>query len=105
MSIAKDALDQLSQDPATHRLARERVEAIKLYRFELAAHGRQARAEGEAKGRTEGEPKVLLKLLGLRFGPVSEVAKAHVEAASLEQLDTWAERILTAATLDEVLAA
>ena len=108
MSIAKDALDQLSQDPATHRLAREREEAAKLYQFELATHGDQERAkgrtEGEAKGRTEGEAKLLLKQLTLRFGPLSEATRARVASASTEQRDTWAERILTAAPLDDVLA-
>ena len=109
MSIAKDALDQLSQDPATHRLARERDEAIKLYQLELAVYGPQERAKGEAKGRTEGEAKgeakLLLKMLTLRFGPLSDATRARVEAASIEQRDTWAERILSAATLDDVLAA
>jgi predicted transposase/invertase (TIGR01784 family) len=100
MTIAKDALDQLSQDPATHRLARERADAIKLYQIELAAYGRQARAEGEAKG----EAKLLLKQLGLRFGPLSDAIRAQVAAASIDQLDTWAERILTATALDDVLA-
>lgn len=97
MSIAKDALDQLSQDPATHRLARERDEAMKLYQLELATYGHQERAKGEAK--------LLLKQLGLRFGPLSDATRARVEAASVEQRDTWAERILTAPTLDDVLAA
>jgi hypothetical protein len=46
----------------------------------------------------------VLKQLGLRFGPLSDATRALVEAATIEQLDTWAERILTARTLDDVLA-
>ena len=52
----------------------------------------------------EGEAKLLLKQLGLRFGPLSDTTRARVESASIEQLETWAERILTAKTLDDVLA-
>jgi hypothetical protein len=58
------------------------------------------RAEAEAKG----EAKLLLKQLGLRFGPPSEPIRARVEAATPDRLDTWAERLLKAATLDEVFA-
>ncbi|MCA9711531.1 MAG: Rpn family recombination-promoting nuclease/putative transposase [Myxococcales bacterium] len=115
MATAKETLDQLSLDPTARRLAREREDALKLYQMHLAA----SRAEGEAKGRTEGEAKgrtegeaegehrgragLLLKLLALRFGPVSASTRARIEAATLEQLDAWAERVLSAATLDDVL--
>jgi hypothetical protein len=58
-----------------------------------------SRAEGEAKGRAE----LLLKLLGLRFGPPSAATRARVETATSDQLDAWAERVLTAQTLDDVL--
>lgn len=95
MALAKDTLDQLSQDPETHRLARERADAIKLYEMDLAA----ARADATAAGKAE----LLLKQLAVRFGPLSEATRARVEAATSDQLDTWAERVLTAAALDEVL--
>jgi predicted transposase/invertase (TIGR01784 family) len=92
MSLAKQTLDQLSQDPEARRLAREREDAIKLYRMELVA------------SKAEGKAELLIKLLGLRFGPPSAATRARVEAASPKQLDAWAERVLTAKTLDEVLA-
>lgn len=83
---------QLSEDPAIQRMARDRVDAIRLHRIDLLAC------------RLEAEAKLLLKQLGLRFGPLSEATRARVAAATPEQLDTWVERVLTAATLDEVLA-
>ena len=92
MKIAKQALDELSQDPATRRLARERADAVKLYQLDAAAW------------QTVGEAKLLLRQLGLRFGPLSDATRARVEAATRQQLDAWGERILTAQTLDEVLA-
>ena len=100
MTIAKQTLDELSLDPATRRLAREREDSIWLYKMHLAA----SKAEGEAKGEAKGKTELLLKLLRLRFGRLPEVTRARLEAATPEQLDAWAERILTANSLDDVLA-
>jgi predicted transposase/invertase (TIGR01784 family) len=96
MALARKTLDQLSQDPETRRLAREREDSLALYRMHLAA--------SHAEGKVEGEAKVLLKQLGYRFGPLSNAIRARVEAATVAQLDAWVERVLTAATLDEVFA-
>ena len=104
MALAKQTLDQLSQDPALHRLARERSEARKLYEMDLAATRAKGEADGEARGRAEGEAKILLKLLGLRFGPLSDAARARVQGATPDQLEGWAEQVLTAESLDEILA-
>jgi predicted transposase/invertase (TIGR01784 family) len=104
MSLAKQTLDALSEDPVVRRLAQEREDAIKLYEIDLAVGRAQAAAEGRAEGRAEGVAQTVLKLLGLRFGPLPAATQARVEAATREQLDAWAERVLTARTLDEVLA-
>jgi hypothetical protein len=70
---------------------------------------RAGRVEGRVEGRAEGEQrqqrKIVLKLLALRFGPPSEATVARVNAAGMEQLETWAERVLTATTLADVLGA
>ena len=120
MSLAKETLEALSQDPTICRLAREREDALALYRIDLATNKRLGKAEGLHEGKEEGlregkaaglreglregKAALLLKQLALRFGPPSENTRAIVSTASPEQLDTWAERILTVATLDEVLA-
>lgn len=96
MRIAKQTLDRLSEDPATRRLAREREDSIKLYEMHLAA----SRAEGEAQGRAQ----ILLEQLGLRFGPLDAATRARVREAEPAQVSVWAQRILTATSLDEVLA-
>ncbi|MGF6887153.1 hypothetical protein ABIA39_004287 [Nocardia sp. GAS34] len=57
-----------------------------------------------AEGRIEGRAATLLKQFALKFGPVSEAVERTVRAAGGDQLDVWTERILTAATVDEVLA-
>lgn len=63
----------------------------------------EGRAEGEAKGRAEGRAETVLKLMGLRFGTIPPEAEARVRAASLEELDSFTERVLVAASLAEVL--
>ena len=60
-------------------------------------------AEGMAKGRAEGRAELVLKLLTRRFGPLPEGAEEQVRAASIDELDAFAERVLTAKSLDEVL--
>jgi predicted transposase YdaD len=57
------------------------------------------------QGRQQGESAMLLRQLRHRFGGAVD---AHVEErvakASVEQIDTWAVRVLTAATLAELFA-
>ncbi len=55
-----------------------------------------------AEGELVGERKVLLKLLTLKFGEVSEETRQRLVAATTAELDTWTARVLTAGTLDEV---
>jgi hypothetical protein len=64
----------------------------------------KGRVEGEAKGRVEGEAKALVKLLTAKFGGVPESVHSRIRAASVEELDAWIERVLTAPTLDAVFA-
>ena len=104
MSLAKQTLEQLSQEPEAQHLARIRSDEIWLYRMTLATSRLEGRLEGEAKGRLEGQAALLLKQLSLRFGPPSEVTRARVAAATGAQLDAWAERVLTAQSVHDVLA-
>jgi hypothetical protein len=60
------------------------------------------REEGRTEGRVEGRAEILLKQLSLRFGAVPETAERRVREASLDELDRWAERVLTATSLDEL---
>jgi predicted transposase/invertase (TIGR01784 family) len=63
----------------------------------------EGRVEGRLQGRVEGKAELLLKLLSLRFGPVAAQAQSRVAQASAQELELWTDRVLTAATLDEVL--
>jgi predicted transposase YdaD len=59
--------------------------------------------QGRLEGRLEGQRSTLLKLLRVRFGALPEAEVARVHAADAEQLERWTERVVTAATLAEVL--
>jgi hypothetical protein len=68
--------------------------------------GQQIRQEGIEQGRREGECALLLRQLRRRFGDaVNANVEQRIATASLEQIDTWAERVLSAAKLTELLAA
>jgi hypothetical protein len=57
------------------------------------------------KGRQEGFQELLLHLLRQRFREaVNTQAEQRVAKASIEQIEIWARRVLSAATLDESLA-
>lgn len=57
---------------------------------------------GIEKGIEKGERTVLAKLLGLKFGPLMEADRVRLERASASELERWAERVLFAATIDDV---
>ncbi len=91
-------------------MEQELVSALDYYRAEGEAKGRvEGRVEGEAKGRVEGEAKgraeVLQRQLRLKFGELPEWALQRLQSASVEQLDSYAERILTAESLEATLKA
>ena len=64
----------------------------------------EGQMEGWAKGKAEGRIEIILKLLALRFGPLTEAAQARVRGAPDAQLDAVAERMLTAKTLEEAVS-
>jgi hypothetical protein len=52
----------------------------------------------------KGEATMLAKLLAHKFGPLSAASRRRLAKASHEDLERWAERILTAKTLTDVFA-
>ncbi|HEX3474092.1 MAG TPA: Rpn family recombination-promoting nuclease/putative transposase [Kofleriaceae bacterium] len=67
--------------------------------------GQQIFEQGREKGRQQGIQELLLLLLRQRFG---DSVDAHVEqriaTASIEQIEAWSVRVLSAATLAELFA-
>lgn len=79
---------------------------VETWRQEAIQEGvKQGVQEGVKQGIQQGECAVLLRLLRHRFG---DAVDAHVEqriaTATIEQIDLWTVRILSAATLAEVFA-
>ena len=58
--------------------------------------------QGVRRGRVEGERVVLARLLQRRFGPVPAELTERLRQASTADLETWAENVLDATTLDDV---
>ncbi|QOR69723.1 Rpn family recombination-promoting nuclease/putative transposase [Ruania alkalisoli] len=58
--------------------------------------------EGRVEGRVEGRGETLTRLLTQKFGPLPEHHQDRIQHASLDELDTWTDRILTAPTLNDV---
>jgi predicted transposase/invertase (TIGR01784 family) len=72
---------------------------------ELIQQGRaEGRVEGRMEGRVEGQVALLVKQLVRKFGELSADTHVRIEAATPEQLEHYAERILFAETLAAVFA-
>ncbi len=61
-------------------------------------------ARGEARGEARGRVDALLPLIARRFGPPDAAVRERVRTAPITQLDRWTNRILDAATQDELFA-
>ena len=59
-------------------------------------------SKGRAEGKAEGKAELILRLLTRRFGTPPDWVAPRLQAATPDQLDTWAERTLDAATLTDV---
>ena len=60
-------------------------------------------ALGRQEGRVLGQAAVLARLLTRRFGALAPEAAARIAAASVDELDTIADRLLVAQSIEEAL--
>lgn len=93
---------------ALSEAARRQAKTMEHFKFEYQSdfarkYFAEGRAEGQASGEVRGRAAVLVKQLQLKFGPLPDAVAARVHSASLEQLDAWVERVLSAATIDDVM--
>jgi flagellar biosynthesis/type III secretory pathway protein FliH len=83
---------------------------VETWRREAVQEGvqqgiQQGVQQGLQQGLEQGERKLLLRLLRRRFGTeVDSETERRVATAPAEQVEVWAERVLSAATLAELLA-
>ena len=98
--------------PSGDRLVQIPEDLEREFKRELIAFEEQAKMPyvtsierlSKQEGRQQGEARVLLRLITLKFGPPSEAVREQIATADPETLLRWSERILTAQTIDEVLA-
>jgi flagellar biosynthesis/type III secretory pathway protein FliH len=108
---AKDALDELSDDPKARMQAEMREMALISYKLGLGAAREEGleqgkvkgRAEGKVEGRAEGKAELLRKLLVFKFGALPEVVTTRLEHESEAQLDEWFEAAVSATRLEDIL--
>jgi hypothetical protein len=85
-------------------------EIVEIWRREAIREGveqgvRQGLEQGVRQGLEQGERKLLLRQLRRRFGgEVDGEIERRVATATVEQIEIWAERVLSAGTLVELLA-
>jgi predicted transposase/invertase (TIGR01784 family) len=80
----------------------EQLERIGWEKGRMAGR-EEGREEGWEEGRVEGEAAVLARQLSRRFGPLPEWAQERLRRAGAAQLEAWADAVLEAASLAEVM--
>ncbi|WPL14988.1 hypothetical protein [Thiorhodovibrio litoralis] len=97
------ALDENERQRYQQHYAEE-IETMSAFADRFIEQGlQQGVQQGLQQGLQQGEARTILRLLDQKFGP--EAAQAHralIEAAELEQLETWLDRILTAETPETI---
>ncbi len=71
---------------------------------ELGPLAKEAAMTTAEQLRAEGDARTLLRQMGIKFGPLPDDIVRRVQAGAPAELEMWAERVLTAATLDQFFA-
>jgi len=95
---------RLSADEEARRLAFVRERALRDEATLLKEAREAGLQQGLQQGHREGHQEILLQLLHLRFGPLSEAVGARIAQADADTLLQWSARVLSAATAEEVVA-
>ena len=82
-------------------------ELVEQKAFEKAFEkvSRQVSEKAFEKGVEKGRRADLLRLLTRRFGTLPDAVSARIESAGADDLDSWFDRLLDAASLDEIFTA
>ena len=91
--------ENLEQQSRQDIQALERAQTMRC----IASLERIGRRIGKKKDAFEGKADMLAMLLSKRFGPLGEDTRVRLERANAAQLQRWAERVLDATILGEVL--
>lgn len=75
------------------------AESIDRWNRKIREEGRQ---EGRQEGHQEGEARVVLRLLRLKFGPLTPEVEDRVRSTDADRLLEWSGGVLTAERLEDV---
>ncbi|GAB4365266.1 MAG: hypothetical protein Kow0060_22620 [Methylohalobius crimeensis] len=59
--------------------------------------------QGIQQSMQQGEARILIRLLQRKFGDLPEDIRQRIEAADVDTLLVWSDRVLTARNLEEVV--
>lgn len=96
--ITENEKESVYQDLKEHKETAMLAQYIKKKGFE------EGLQQGMQQGMQQGKYGLLERILIGRFGPLPEWAMQRLGAASPEQLDRWAERVLMAESIQGVLS-
>lgn len=65
---------------------------------------KKGREEGREEGRLEARRSLVGRLLRLKFRSLPPAAERRLAAATSDELTLWADRIVSATTLDDIFA-
>ena len=74
-----------------------------MFQQQMAERDDLRYAEGYAEGRAAGRAELLLRLVRRRFGTAPPDVDARVRSAPDSQVDAWADAVLDAPSLDDLL--
>ena len=105
MAGTMDIEAEVVQDIAHRTLSTSKRDTVMTLAERLHQKGlMEGKLEGRLEGSLEGRQSVLQRLLAKRFGDsILDIRlQERLRSATQEELDTWAERILDAATIDDI---
>ena len=90
-------------DPDTNASTRKRQQPWALFRNAFSNKGWSRGSPWASTGMRKGEARVLLTLLRLKFGTVSEGVEARIDQADADTLLRWSGRVLSAGDIEVVV--
>lgn len=61
------------------------------------------RIHAKAEGKTEGKAELVLRQLRLKFGEVPEAVRERILNAASDELDVFADGVITAARIEDII--
>lgn len=84
--------------------ARRSLQAMDPAKYEFQSDfAKHYIARGKAEGEVSKAAQIVIKLLRSRFGDLTRDQLGRIERATIDDLDRWSERVLSATSIDDAL--